>query len=165
MIKIPVEHDCRGISYQDGKLYVVLTSGKGIVVLDLSGKVLNKLKFDTGNTWVIATYKDKMYINYSDRLECCSLKGESIYWHSENNMRGPAGLAVYNEQNVFVACNDSYNVLIIKQDGKKKESRFLLSLRDGLDMPRAIYYDRDRKELLVCNECDGNAAVYTVIKG
>lgn len=148
VIKIPVEHDCRGISYQDGKLYVVLTSGKGIVVLDLSGKVLNKISFNTGNTWVIETYKNKMYIDSNDSVECFSLKGESIYgiyWHSENNMRGPAGLAVYNEQNVFVACNDLYNLLIIKQDGKKKKSKFLLSLRDGLDMPRAIYYDRDRK--------------------
>ncbi|XP_071123416.1 uncharacterized protein [Mytilus edulis] len=165
VIKIPVEHHSRGISYQDGKLYVVLTSGKGIVVLDLSGKVLNKIKYDTGNTWVIATYKDKMYINYRDMLECFSLKGEFIYGHSENNMRGPAGLAVYNEQNVFVACNDSYNLLIIKQDGKKKKSKFLLSLRDGLHMPRAIYYDRDRNELLVCNESDGNAAMYTVTEG
>ncbi|CAG2250719.1 unnamed protein product [Mytilus edulis] len=127
VIKIPVEHDCRGISYKDGKLYVVLTSGKGIVVLDLSGKVLNKIEYDTGNTWVIATYKNKMYIAGNDTVKCFSLKGESIngiYWHSENNMRGPAGLAVYNEQNVFVACNDSYNLLIIKQDRKKKKSKF-----------------------------------------
>ncbi|VDI36578.1 Hypothetical predicted protein [Mytilus galloprovincialis] len=165
VIKIPVEHDCRGISYQDGKLYVVLTGGKGIVVLDLSGKVLNRIKYDTGNTWVIETTKNRIYTNGLDVIECFSLTGKGIWWHYENNMKGPAGIAVYNENEVFVACKNSYNLLTIKQFGQKGKSKCFLSLRDGLEMPRAIYYDRDRKELLVCNEYDGIAAMYTVIDG
>lgn len=75
----------------------------------------------------------------------------------------PEGLAVTIDQDVFVAGCDSNNLSILKQNGSKRD--ILLTETDGLIKPRAIYYNKDRKELLVCNERNGKAAVYKVIAG
>lgn len=57
----------------------------------------------------------------------------------------------------------SNNLSVIKENGQK--SNILLRETDGLIKPRALCYNKDRKELLICNRDDGSAAVYKVILG
>ncbi|CAG2214008.1 unnamed protein product [Mytilus edulis] len=58
---------------------------------------------------------------------------------------------------------ESNNLSIIKINGQ--ERNVLLMRTDGLMKPRALCYNKDRQELLVCNENDASAAMYKVIIG
>lgn len=162
--KIQIGGSCRGISYQQCKLYVV-EQEKGIVVLDLAGKIINTIFMNTQNIYEIATAKDRIYYTNTrtNAIHCLNIIGKEIWVYKDKSVICPEGLAVTIDQDVFVAGCDSNNLSILKQNGSKRD--ILLTETDGLIKPRAIYYNKDRKELLVCNERNGKAAVYKVIAG
>ncbi|VDI73862.1 Hypothetical predicted protein [Mytilus galloprovincialis] len=165
--KIATTHECCGIAYDDGKLFVV-EKQKGIVEYDLSGKISNKLAIDTTNVMCIATTKDRIYYTkqQNNTIHCVSLRGDGIWQYQNELILAPRGVAVDDDLGVFVVGYESNNLSIMKSNEPNEQGiDILLKRTDGLIKPRAICYNKDRKELLVCNEGDGNAAVYNVILG
>ncbi|CAG2188396.1 unnamed protein product [Mytilus edulis] len=130
-----IQH-CFGISYWDNKLYVMVEK-VGIVVLDTSGKALDTISIDTEKV------------------------GQEIWVYQDKSIVEPCGLAVASNLDVFISCSKSNNVILIRCDGK--DSKIVLQKGDNLVKPKAIHFNRERRELLVCNESNQHAAVYKVV--
>ncbi|CAG2194434.1 unnamed protein product [Mytilus edulis] len=118
--KDSVTQSCFGISYWDGKLYVMVEM-IGIVVLDTSGKALNTLSIDTEKGRKIVVFKDRIY--YTNRkkntVHCLNLAGQEMWVYRDKSIVEPCGLAVASNLDVFVSCSKSNNVILIKCDGKR----------------------------------------------
>ena len=157
--KIDTENDCRGISYQNGNLYIIV-EGQGILVKDKRGNTLNTIKCDVGYNYITVT-KDKIYYTdfNNDTVNCCSLSGEEIWVFGDESVRSPVGISVDNYNNVFVVGYHSHNLTVIQHDGTS--SKTLLTKSDGLHYPRAVYYRKDNNTVIICNK-PGNIAWYNV---
>ncbi|XP_063425266.1 uncharacterized protein LOC134708556 [Mytilus trossulus] len=138
---------CFGISYQDQKLYVSVWH-QGIVVMDLNGTTLNTIDIDVYRVYNITTTRDRIYYSHqgSNTVHCCSMTGQKIWVFKNQSISEPSGLSVDSNQNVFVVGGTSNNLTVIQHDGK--DSKFLLTDRDGLKSPDAVDYNKQKK--IVC---------------
>ncbi|CAC5367924.1 unnamed protein product [Mytilus coruscus] len=107
--------------------------------------------------WSNITYLDKnqLYVTcaYTHTVTCCDNKGNVIWAYTDViNMKAPRGIAVDKNGNVFVASENSNNVIMISNDGK--HAKQILDTNDGLYEPFAVQYDRSTNRLLVGN-CKG----------
>ncbi|CAC5402826.1 unnamed protein product [Mytilus coruscus] len=159
--KIKLPECCVGISYQNGKLYLVARE-IGIMVYDLSGKLLNTFYIAAFNVMHIATSVNRIYFTDEGKntINCYDMNGEKIWVTRIKSILLPSGLAIGENDDVFVAGSASNNITIIRRDGR--DSKTLLTSVDGMDEPQAIHYDKQRKILLVCDKASTNAALYTV---
>ncbi|VDI01469.1 Hypothetical predicted protein [Mytilus galloprovincialis] len=152
--KMKFDNNCYGISYQDDKLFI---SSEGIVITDITGKVLKTLKVNCGR--YLESTIDRIYFtdNRDHTVHCISMTGEEIWVHKVESLVVPMGITVDDHQNVYVT--DGYlNVLtVIQHDGKA--SKTLLTETDDLDKPSALHYNKDKDVLLLCNKKD-SAALY-----
>ncbi|CAG2254184.1 unnamed protein product [Mytilus edulis] len=159
-IKIPVNSSCWGISYQDGRLYMIAEE-EGILVADVLGNILNTLPINTRNVKYIATSKDIIcYTNdVENSVHCFNMVGKEIWIFQRNTLIHPAGLSVGHNNDIFVVGCASNNITLIHHDGI--ESKILLTAADGLNEPKSLHYDKNSKTLLVCDNM--NALLYNVV--
>lgn len=159
-IKIPVNNSCWGISYQDGRLYMIVEE-EGILVADVSGNILNTLQINTRNVKYTSTSKD--IICYSNDVEnslhCCNMVGKEIWIFQRNSLIHPAGLSVGHTHDIFVVGCASNNITLIHRSGI--ESKILLTAADGLNEPKSLHYDKNSKTLFVIDKM--NASLYNVV--
>jgi DNA-binding beta-propeller fold protein YncE len=66
---------------------------------------------------------------------------------------------VLNESGFFSQSSSNNSVVVISPDGKR--CRTVLGESDGIDTPTAIYFDKVKNNLVVCNE-NGTAFLYKV---
>lgn len=71
----------------------------------------------------------------------------------------PQGITVDNSGNVFVVGEQSCNVVCIAPDGKQYKQ--ILTKKDGLVRPSAIFFEKVRMQLLVTN-IEQYAYVYNI---
>ncbi|XP_063442834.1 uncharacterized protein LOC134723124 [Mytilus trossulus] len=162
-VKFECFQSCYGISYQNGKMYMLVTN-EGIVEIDMSGKRLRTIggKYTKGGIYHLTTTNDRIYCTDSIRnsVYCCSMMGEDIWTFTDRSLTDPWGISADGDQNVFVVGSDSNNLMMIQHDGKV--SKTLLTEADGLDYPAPVYYNSHKKLLLVCN-VNGDAFLYNVL--
>ena len=77
-------------------------------------------------------------------------------------LKGPLGISVDNDGNVYVVGGSFNNVVVISPDGQRH--RQLLSSKDGLVKPRVLDYDKSTNRLLVVNE-SVKAFLFDVTRG
>jgi DNA-binding beta-propeller fold protein YncE len=77
-------------------------------------------------------------------------------------LKGPCGISVDNDGNVYVVGNSSNNVVVISPDGQRY--RELLSSMDGLLHPVVLEYDKSTNRLLVVSESK-SAFLFDVTRG
>lgn len=159
--KFKLPECCVGLSYQNGKLYLVARE-IGIMVYELSGKLVNTFYIAAFNVMHIATAVNRIYFTDEGKntINCYDMNGQKIWVTRIKSISLPSGLAIGENDDVFVAGSASNNITIIRHDGK--DSKTLLTSADGIDEPQAIYNDKQRKILLVCDKASTNAALYTV---
>ncbi|CAG2230902.1 unnamed protein product [Mytilus edulis] len=89
--KVKFYYSCYGISYQDDKLFI---SSEGIVITDITGKVLKTLKVNCGR-YVESTI-DRIYFtdNRDHTVHCISMTGEEIWVHKVESLVIPRGITV-----------------------------------------------------------------------
>ncbi|XP_071155100.1 uncharacterized protein [Mytilus edulis] len=158
--RVICDANCWGISYQDHKLYVIVLF-QGIVVMDLKGKTLNAIDIDVLNVYHITTISDRIYYTNrnSNTVHCCSTTGQEIWVFKDKSIVKPKGLSVDLNQNVFVVGQTSNNLIVIQHDGK--DSKVLLTERDGIKYPYGVNYNKQKK--IVClSYTDGSVALYQV---
>ncbi|CAC5392078.1 unnamed protein product [Mytilus coruscus] len=157
--KVQCSSNYYGISYQDQKLYVVVNA-QVIVVLDLNGKTLSTVDIDVSGMYFITTTSDRIYYTNltSNTVHCCSMTGQEIRVFMDQPISKPRGISVDNNQNVFVVRGWSTNMTIIQHDGK--DSKILLTYREGLESPSTVYYSKEKK--IVCLDYKGSVALYQV---
>lgn len=153
---------CYGISHQDGKLYVIIF-GIGIAVFDKSFSVLKTLQIDTESIRFIAVLKGMIYLTNTRKntIHCLNSSGQEIWEYQDASIVSPSGLAVASQDELFVTSPTTNNLFLIQRNGK--ESKVLLKEDDGLFKTTAVHFNRERKELLLCNKENRYAAVYNVI--
>ncbi|CAC5408357.1 unnamed protein product [Mytilus coruscus] len=158
--KICLQESCLGVSHEDGKLYII--HGHSVLVLDYSGRKIKTMK--TASMHVTCMYASRDRIVYSDwknnKVHCCNLNGEELWQFENDSIKFPRAVQADNHNNVYVVGYVSNNLTIIQYDGK--DSRTLLKRSDGLNRPNAVFFDKDKRKLLICNK-DGNVASYKVI--
>ncbi|CAC5356917.1 unnamed protein product [Mytilus coruscus] len=158
--KISLQKSCFGTSIEARRLYVI--SDSTIQVLDLSGRQLESLKLSSDNVVYITSSRDRIF--YTDFMKnivhCCSLKGQELWWFKSDSIVRSSGVTVDNYNNVYVVGSSSYNLTIIQQDGK--DSKTILTKSDGLEWPRAVNYDKEKRTLLIGGYY-GKVALYNTI--
>ncbi|XP_052106160.1 uncharacterized protein LOC127738810 [Mytilus californianus] len=152
---------CGGISYNDGKIYVVVKN-EGIVVLDMDGTKINTIKCST-DVYDITTSQSRIYFTQMKQhtVNCCTGTGEEIWNFEDILLNSPGGIAVDKNQNLFVVGKHSNNLLMVQDDGKL--SKTLRTEADGFNQPRCVCYNKEKNILLVCNSRYGSAFLFSVI--
>jgi hypothetical protein len=154
---------CYGITQYEG-LLMFCEKSRGISRVQLSHNSISLLLKQKGlpcNTYVIASGDNIYHTNYEpNTVSCHKINGDKL-WEFQDVaiIRNPRGIAVDRDLNVYVAslCNNS--VVVISPDGK--HCRTVLGESDGINQPTAIYFDKVKNNLVVCN-CNGTAFLYKV---
>ncbi|VDI52520.1 Hypothetical predicted protein [Mytilus galloprovincialis] len=158
--KVQCSSNCWGISYQDQKLYVIVFQ-QGIVVMNLNGKTLNTMDIDVSGVFNITTTSDGIYYTdeASNTVHCCSMTGQEIWVFNDESIILTRGISVDSNQNVFVVDEAFNNLTLIQHDGK--DSKVLLTDRDGLESLIAVHYNKQKKIICLCYKI-GRVALYQV---
>jgi DNA-binding beta-propeller fold protein YncE len=135
-------------------------------MLNLSDKSTGDvIKSKYSSVYYVSTSGDKLY--YTDynthTVTCCDLHGKTQWEFKDNRvLKGPLGISVDNDGNVYVVGGSFNNVVVISPDGQRH--RQLLSSKDGLEKPRVLDYDKSTNRLLVVNE-SVKAFLFDVTRG
>ena len=152
MTTIPMDTYIYGMAVRGRTIYYSARS-KGIKMFNLNDKsISNVINSDMTCVHYVATSGYKLYYtNYDTHfVTCCDLHGTTQWkFKNERVLRGPLGVFVDNDGNVFVVGYHSDNVVVISPDGQRH--RQLLSSKDGLRCPRVLDYDKYTNRLLVVN--------------
>ncbi|CAC5413948.1 unnamed protein product [Mytilus coruscus] len=155
---------CWGVSYCDGKLYVVVFQ-KGIEVLNLFGMRIRTIEVEVliEKGCYCTVDKDRIYYtgNFWGVVNCCDLEGRPNWQFNDDILASPCTISVLTNGDIFVVGYESHNVVSISRDGKRR--KVILRQSDGLNYPEAIYYDLARKCLLVANSWGGTAILYNIV--
>ena len=96
-------------------------------------------------------------------MTCCDLHGTTQWkFNDERVLKGPCGISVDNDGNVYVVGFSSRNIVVISPDVQRH--RQLLTSKDGLGSPRVLDYDRSTNRLLVVSQ-SGTAFLFDVTRG
>ncbi|CAG2245091.1 unnamed protein product [Mytilus edulis] len=152
---------CYGISYNDNNLYVVIDRSI-IHVMDLTGKVIRTIPVPSDFIRDITVDRDRLVCITRTSIYCCSLDGKLMWKFKMDEFQDLRRVTTDDEGNVYVTDESTHTVVVVSDDGK--HHRELLTKSDGLNEPNGIYYDKKENILLVCNDSDGNAFLFDVIK-
>ncbi|CAG2243021.1 unnamed protein product [Mytilus edulis] len=153
----------------EGNVYVTKESTHTVIVVSDDGKhhreLLTKsdgLKEPYG---IYFDKKENILLLYSDKtsIYCCSLDGKSMWnVYKSDEIQYLQGVTTDNEGNVYVTNASTNTVIVVSDDGEHHKE--LLTESNGLNEPFEIYFDKTDNILLVCNERDGNAFLFDVIR-
>ncbi|XP_076086391.1 uncharacterized protein LOC143057050 isoform X2 [Mytilus galloprovincialis] len=149
---------CRGISYNDNNLYVVIRSI--IHVINLTGKVIRTIPVPTGGITDITVDRDRLICIDNTSIYCCSLDGKLMWEFKNDKFQDLRRVTTDNEGNVYVISYKTNTVVVVSDDGK--HYRGLLTESDGLNSPNGIYFDKKENILLVCNYTDDKVFLFDV---
>ncbi|CAG2230180.1 unnamed protein product [Mytilus edulis] len=150
---------CRGISYNDNNLYVVI--GENIIhVMDLTGKVIRTIPVPTGGIPDITVDRDRLVCINITSIYCCSLDGKLMWEFKNDKFQDLNCVTTDNEGNVYVTYEKTNTVVVVSEDGK--HHRELLTKSDGLNRPYGIYFDKKENILFVCNYTDEKVFLFDV---
>jgi len=139
-------------------------TSRGISRVQLSDNSISLLVKQEGFpdfTYVITSGDNIYHTNRTTKtVSCHKIKGDKL-WEFQDVaiIREPYGVAVDRDFNVYVASFYNNSVVVITPDGKR--CRTVLGKSDGINKPYAIYFDKVKNNLLVCN-FNGTAFLYKV---
>lgn len=160
--KFTLNSQCYRIDFCEGKLVVVFHRD-GIKFIDIDGNQLEEsLPLNVANVCKVAVSNDRIF--YSEwnthTIHCCNRNGKQIWTFKEENLRNLRAVTYDDEGHVYVTGRWSNNMIAISPDGK--QSKALLSKAEGLDCPTGLFYEKDKKRLLLCDSFQGNISYYEV---
>ena len=152
MTTISMDTDIYGMAVRGRTIYYC-TDNEGLKMLNLCDKsVRGIINSNMSGVYYVATSGDMLYYtNFNTHtVTCCDLHGTTQWeFNDERVLKGPVGISVDNDRNVYVVGYDSTSVVVISPDGLRH--RQLLSSKDGLRKPRVLDYDGSTNRLLVVN--------------
>lgn len=151
-----------GVYYHNGYIYGARVRNKSLWRLDSKSKsiletVCLKLplfNFNISAKTIVCSHLGDQYV------AAYNCEGRLIWNFSHNKLKGPYGVTTTSDGYVFVACRNSNNVWLFSIDGSK--SKIILENEDGLNQPRGVHFDEDRKELIVTCDYLGDVFLYSV---
>lgn len=159
---IKVNSNINGVVYKDGNL-IGCAMEKGFKMTSLSDEsttTINSNKLSALS--YVTTFRDKLFYTYYENhsVTCCDYHGNKLWtFINKSALKGPLGISVDNDGNVFVVGCDSDNLVVISPDGQR--FRQLLSSEFGLKYPTAVHYDKSKDKLLVAS-MQGKACLFDV---
>ncbi|VDI59789.1 Hypothetical predicted protein [Mytilus galloprovincialis] len=167
---IHAKNMCRGISYMNGQLFVVVKD-EGIMILDTLGQIKKILPINVADVRFLSASNSRLcFTNEITReVSCCDLRGKIIWTFKEKSVECPQGITLDSVGIVFVLGSNavdtetespsesSYSVVAIAPDGSS--SKVVLK-RPG--RPSGVDYDKKHKRLVLYS-LDGSADLYAVI--
>jgi DNA-binding beta-propeller fold protein YncE len=149
-----------------GRTIYYCAQSKGLKMLNLSDRYVSDIiSSDMSNVSYVATSGGKLYYTNTTThtVTCCDLHGTTQWkFKDQRVLKGPYGISVDNDGNVYVAGYFSNNVMVISPDGQRH--RELLSSKDGLVNPCVLDYDKSTNRLLVVNK-SSTAFLFDVTRG
>jgi len=165
MTTIPMDTYIYGMAVRGRTIYNCAWN-KGLKMLNLSDRsVSDIISSNMSYVTYIATSGDKLYYTNTNTntVTCCDLRGTTQWeFKDERGLKGPRGISVDNDGNVYVIGCHSRNVMVISPDGQRH--RQLLASKDGLSCPRVLDYDKSTNRLLVVNQ-NSTAFLFDVTRG
>ncbi|XP_063410711.1 uncharacterized protein LOC134693740 [Mytilus trossulus] len=161
---IRTRSDNKGISYQKGLLFIHFHDKFIIDGIDLKGEIIQSTSYQTSpgslSLQYVSTATDRLFFTGGFILYCCDWFGAILWKFTDEMMKFPEGVITDEMGNVYVGSYGYNNVIVISPDGKHYKE--LLTRKDGILKPRAMYYDKSSHCLLVCNERNGQAFLFDV---
>ncbi|VDI51951.1 Hypothetical predicted protein [Mytilus galloprovincialis] len=150
-----------GITYIEGSFIISSKEGH-LLEVGLEDTKTNIIGSNVVSTYV-ASFENNFYSIGQDKdTVVCQNRNGDLLWTFTNKtvIKGKRCITVDEHGNLFVVGKESKNVIIISSDGTKH--KILLSETDLCGSPWAIDYNSELKSLLVANEKDGQAFLYSV---
>ncbi|CAC5396498.1 unnamed protein product [Mytilus coruscus] len=142
----------------------VVSYDEGINVVDLSGCIIKKFTVDVENTFdIVTTSENVIYTETSGNIFCLDTSGSQIWKFSSSKLlhsSSSARITTDEGDNVYVVGEQSNVLIAVSKDGMTQ--KVLLTEQDGLKEPKAVYYSKEHKLLLICNKQNGHVALYDV---
>lgn len=152
-----------GIAVKDDKLFCSAL-GKGIQLINQGNYSKNDIvRFKMPKFGYVATFGDKIYhTNHESNDVTCYDEQGTIQWRfmNESILKSPHGITVDNIGNIYVAGNQSNNVVVISADGQQHKE--ILHAGDGLFHPYSLDYNRSKNRLLV-SHAQKKAFIFTAV--
>jgi DNA-binding beta-propeller fold protein YncE len=129
-------------------------TSRGIARVQLSDNTISLLVKQEGfpnHTYVITSADNIYHKNYTtNTVSYHKINGDKL-WEFQDVaiIRKPRRVAVDRDLNVYVASESNDSVVVISPDGK--HCRTVLGESDGIYKPLAIYFDKVKNNLVVCN--------------
>ncbi|CAC5403796.1 unnamed protein product [Mytilus coruscus] len=148
----------------DGTL-IYCAKENGLKTIDLNNGTKGSIRSAPLSTsrysYVTRFDKNIIYTNPENNTVTCSDFQGTTQWEfkEERVLKGPQGISVDKNGNVYVVGAESNNVVVISHDGKRH--RQILSSTEGITNPLALHYDQSSNSLLVANK-QGRAFLFDV---
>lgn len=160
--EIPVDNKYYGVAVKDGK-FICCAAGKGIHSINPHNNSTNDIVCDkTPKFCYVETFGDKFFQtnNKLNSVICYDIQG-SVQWSfkDESVLKGPIGISVDNDGNVYIVGKSSSNVVAISADGQQYKE--ILTANDDLLDPSCLHYNISSNQLLVANY-EKNAMIFTL---
>ena len=131
-----------------------------IAYLDTKGQLIERVNISNKYSKNISLRDGTIKCTDGTTIYCFTLTGQNIWTFKDDKiLRKPAGIALDQNSNVFVAGNGTNNVVVLSPDGKN--CRQILTKHDGLNEPCSLRINIERSELLVCNK-NGPAFLFSL---
>lgn len=148
--KVKLEHKCKGIAYNNGKLCV--GSDAALYVYTDSGQLINKL-FEFPNeafvhSFSICNKKNRVYAtdHAQNLLLTLDSSGNLLSTFSDDTLQWPTGVCVADNGIVFVCAQQSNKLLLINP---AEAGKVYLLATNKIHHPQSLWYDRKTWRLLV----------------
>ena len=101
----------------------------------------------------------KIYFT-SHKVQCISMDGTEIFSFTSPGLISPAGLAIYDLGNLFVAGFGSFNIHQLKLDGTEIKNTIILKKEDGVKKSQDLSFNKDRSQLYIANKGGKSILIY-----
>ncbi|VDI03226.1 Hypothetical predicted protein [Mytilus galloprovincialis] len=141
------------LSYANNKIYACMQH-KGVLIMDLSGNILQTLPYIKGHLYICTTVTDILYSvidENSNTLQCHYIDRKKIELFNFECSGKVNGIACDKDENVYIVIDNSK---VIKFHNTTKTFSTVLTANDGLNNPLNIDCCDNGNRLLIIN--DGN---------
>ena len=164
---------CYGIVFTDD--YLILNCGvTGLKAMDMNGEVFEAVKGVRGDGYLYIGTDGNVYCNCSgtNQILCCNMRRNLALAFSKLSMEHPLGTTVDDEGFIYEVGVQSPNSNVINEDGCRasesvhmisctgKHHRLVLTKKDGVNNPYAIFFDRCKMTLLIANDYGESVVVF-----
>ncbi|KAL4224211.1 hypothetical protein ACF0H5_017664 [Mactra antiquata] len=153
--KIDTSHTCFGIAMKNDNLYVT-DDNSSMYVYDMSGTKLRTITHDAAGNKLfthsehiaINKSRNRMFVgNYHDGFVCFDGIENHLSTIKDSDLRGQEGVCSDGRGNIFVAGNNSHNVVQFDEDGKKVG--VVVKKEDGINSPTSNCFHQNTNRLYV----------------
>lgn len=152
---IQLTHECFGLAYSDGELFVT-DEGTQLRVYDLKGKLQRTIvsnqtgsrMFESARHLAVSAKGDLVYVaDWYKGLVCVDKYGVEMFRYLGHELKCCHGVATDGRGSVFVCGWGSNNVVQLQESGEVLGE--VLTDRHGVHLPQSLCFDKKHKKLFV----------------